>query len=121
MSQVDADVFAAEWIAAWNSHDLERIVSHYADDVVFLSPVALERVGCGRVVGLACLRDYWGGGLKVQPDLHFSLINVLRGHQCMTILYSNHRSQMVAETVEFDSCGKIARACACYADASPVS
>ena len=24
--------FAAEWIAAWNSHDLERILAHYTDD-----------------------------------------------------------------------------------------
>ena len=33
-----AERFAAEWIAAWNSHDLETILSHYADDIVFRSP-----------------------------------------------------------------------------------
>jgi ketosteroid isomerase-like protein len=25
-----AEHFAAEWIDAWNCHDLERILSHYA-------------------------------------------------------------------------------------------
>lgn len=24
--------FAKEWIAAWNSHDLDRILSHYVED-----------------------------------------------------------------------------------------
>jgi ketosteroid isomerase-like protein len=30
--------FAEEWIAAWNSHDLDRILSHYADDFEMASP-----------------------------------------------------------------------------------
>lgn len=116
MSQVDADTFAKEWIAAWNSHDLDRIVSHYADDIVFLSPVAQQRVGNGRVHGVAALRAYWGAGLQAQPNLRFELIRVLRGHECLTIYYRNHRSQSVAETVEFGPTGKVARAFACYAD-----
>ena len=35
-----AHEFAREWIAAWNSHDLELILSHYADDfeMASLSP-----------------------------------------------------------------------------------
>jgi hypothetical protein len=43
----DARAFAAEWIAAWNSHDLDRILSHYAGDIVFLSPFAQQLVGNG--------------------------------------------------------------------------
>jgi len=117
MSQVDAEAFAAEWIAAWNSHDLERIVSHYTDDIVFLSPVAQQRVGNGRVVGIASLRDYWGSGLKAQPNLHFELVKAHRGHECLTIYYRNHRAQVVAETVEFGPNGKVVRAYACYANA----
>ena len=34
--------FAQEWVDAWNSHDLERIMSHYDDDVALTSPVALN-------------------------------------------------------------------------------
>ena len=30
--------FAAEWIEAWNAHDLERILAHYADDFEMASP-----------------------------------------------------------------------------------
>ena len=46
--------FAEEWIAAWNSHDLERILTHYEDDVELRSPVASKLLGGdGRVRGKA--------------------------------------------------------------------
>ena len=32
MNQKQANEFAAEWIEAWNAHDLDRILSHYTDD-----------------------------------------------------------------------------------------
>jgi ketosteroid isomerase-like protein len=31
---------AAPWVQAWNSHDLAEIMSHYAEDVVLVAPVA---------------------------------------------------------------------------------
>lgn len=36
--------FAREWIAAWNAHDLERILSHYTDDFEMSSPLIIERM-----------------------------------------------------------------------------
>ena len=30
--------FAEEWIAAWNSHDLACVLSHYTEDFVMNSP-----------------------------------------------------------------------------------
>lgn len=40
-----AEAYAREWIDAWNSLDLKRILSHYAEDVVFKSPrVQVRRV-----------------------------------------------------------------------------
>jgi SnoaL-like domain len=107
--------FAEDWIAAWNAHDLERILSHYAAEIVFLSPVAEKRVGNGRVIGISALRGYWAAGLAVQPDLRFELTDVLAGHMCLTILYSNHRGQSAAETLEFGTDGKVVRSYACYA------
>ena len=38
MARPDADSFAREWVAAWNDHDLDAVLSHYADGVVFHSP-----------------------------------------------------------------------------------
>lgn len=115
MTGEEARAFAAEWIEAWNSHDLERILAHYAADIVFLSPVAHKRVGNGRVTGTAALRSYWAQGLAAQPDLAFELIDVLVGYECLTILYRNHRGQTAAETFEFGGDGKVVRSFACYA------
>ena len=30
--------FADDWMEAWNSHDLDRVLSHYEEDVVLTSP-----------------------------------------------------------------------------------
>lgn len=114
MDAAAARAFADDWIAAWNAHDLDRILSHYADDIVFLSPVAQLRVGNGRVVGLHALRNYWGQGLAAQPKLKFELLAVLVGHDCLTIQYRNHRGQQAAETFEFAPDHKVVRSFACY-------
>jgi SnoaL-like domain len=114
MVEIDAEAFAAEWIAAWNSHDLERILSHYSTDIVLLSPIAQQRMGDGRVVGIDALRKYWRLGLASQLDLKFELIEVLCGHRCLTLTYRNHRGKLVCETAEFGGDGKIVRAYACY-------
>lgn len=115
MTSEEAQAFADEWIAAWNSHDLDRVLSHYAPEVVFLSPIAEKFVGDGRVVGIPALRSYWGKALATQPQLKFELRNVLLGHARLTILYVNHRNQQVAETFEFANGGKVVRSFACYA------
>ena len=109
-----AQTFAAKWLDAWNSHDIETILSHYADDIVFLSPLAQQRVGDGRVIGIEALRNYWSIGLSQQPKLRFELERVLTGFGVLTVCYRNHRGQSVAETLEFNESGKVKRAYACY-------
>jgi ketosteroid isomerase-like protein len=114
MNTDDAKRFADEWIEAWNTRDLERVLGHYAAEIVFLSPVAERRLGNGRVQGIAALRAYWEGALAAITDLRFELESVLVGYECLTILYHNQRGQQVAETVEFDAVGKVVRSFACY-------
>ena len=73
--RADREAFAREWIEAWNAHDLERILSHYAEDIVLTSPIAARRLGDprGTVRGKAALRDYFAQGLAARPDLRFAL------------------------------------------------
>ena len=85
-SRTSAEAFAAHWISAWNSHDIEAILSHYSDDVVFLSPVAAQRTGDGRVIGREALRSYWSAGLAAQPELQFELDKVLIGFHTVTFI-----------------------------------
>ena len=37
--------FAADWIDAWNSQDLERILAHYADNFEMSSPGIVKVAG----------------------------------------------------------------------------
>lgn len=94
--------FVAEWIAAWNAHDLERILAHWADDGVFTSPLAARLVGAPTVRGKAALRGYWQRGLAAAPGLRFELDRVLVGVDSLVIAYRNHRGQHVGEWLRLD-------------------
>ncbi len=101
--------FAAEWIAAWNSHDLERILTHYEDDVELRSPVALKLLGGdGRVRGKAGLREYFELGLKAYPHLRFELVEALWGIETIVLSYVNNvRGSKTAEVMLIGETGKI--------------
>ena len=98
-----AQQFAEEWVAGWNSHDLDRIMRHYDVDVVFRSPLAAKIVDApdGTVVGKRALRAYWAEGLRQQPDLRFEVIGVYAGVDTVVINYRNHRAQLVNEVLAF--------------------
>ena len=64
----DPLIFAQTWIAAWNSHDLEGILAHYAEDIIFASPIAARLVGTGVIQGKAALRRYWAQALRKDQD-----------------------------------------------------
>lgn len=117
MTTVDTDAFAAEWVAAWNAHDLERVLSHYADDVVMRTPIAarVKPESGGILVGKAALADYWGAALPLFPDLHFTLDQALASQDALTILYRNQRNQLVAESVVFGEDGLVVSSMAAYA------
>jgi ketosteroid isomerase-like protein len=38
----EAREIASHWVQAWNAHDLDRIMSHYEENVVLISPVAAK-------------------------------------------------------------------------------
>lgn len=49
-----ASEFAALWVEAWNSQDLDRIVAHYSEGVVFSShPLKTLRGGNSNTFGAA--------------------------------------------------------------------
>lgn len=119
MRPVDIHAFAEEWIAAWNAHDLDRILSHYAEDIVFRSPLIRQRFGkaSGEVSGKDELRAYWSAAFAPgAPSLRFELIAVLAGVDGGAIRYfSTTRDCEVVETFAFDDAGLVKRAAAFYA------
>ena len=79
MTKNESWKLANHWVAAWNAHDLDLIMSHYEDAIELTSPVAAQLLGTadGKVVGKANLRAYFQRGLQAYPDLHFRLEDVL--------------------------------------------
>lgn len=96
--------FAAKWCEAWNAHDLDRLLAHFHEDVVFTSPMAAKLVpeSQGRVVGKAALRDYWAKGLSLIPDLHFTVEQVFAGVDAIVIQYRNQKRLSVSEVLIFE-------------------
>jgi len=98
---VDAIAFSRQWVAAWNAHDVEAIVEHFHDDVVFTSPVAAKLLPDtnGVVRGKPALRHYWTVALARVPDLRFTIENVYQGIDTVVIAYRNQDDGLVSEVL----------------------
>jgi len=101
---IHAQAFARTWVEAWNAHDLDRLLAHFHDDVIFTSPMAAKLVpeSGGRVAGKAALRDYWAKGLSLIPDLHFTVEQVFAGVDGIVIQYRNQKGISVSEVLIFE-------------------
>lgn len=108
--------FAQEWVEAWNSHDLDRIMSHYAEDFEMTSPfiATLKGEASGALRGKDQVRAYWAQALERLPDLHFELIEVLTGVDSLTIYYHAVLGKRAVEVLFFDPYHKVRRGIAHY-------
>ena len=111
MTEDEARSFAADWIEAWNSHDLDRIMTHYAEDLVLVSPVAAQLLNdpAGIVRGKDSLREYFQKGLNAFPQLRFDLIEVMRGLSSIVLYYKNQKGTKSGEFMELNPQRKITR------------
>jgi ketosteroid isomerase-like protein len=113
---LDTQAYAQQWIADWNSHDLAKVLAHYADDVVFRSPIAARVApdSGGVIVGKEALAEYWTAALAQVPDLRFTLEAVYDSVDGLTIVYRNQRDQSVAESVVLGPDGHVTFSMAAY-------
>jgi len=114
---MDFSAVAQDWIDAWNSHDLDRIVAHYSDDVELVSPIVIQLTGRsdGTVRGKAMLREYFACGLEAYPALRFDFMRLYPGVRSCVVAYRSIIGLVSAEMMEFDAMGKISRVLAHYA------
>jgi ketosteroid isomerase-like protein len=116
MTRTDFSTGSQEWFAAWNAHDLERILAHYTEDVELVSPLVTELTGeseCS-LQGKAALRDYFARGLQAYPTLHFEFIRLYSGAHSCVLEYRSVNGRRAAELLEFNREGKIRRTLAHY-------
>ena len=80
ITEAEARQFAKDWVLAWNSHDLDAIMTHYGLDVILTSPVAARLLSdpSGTVTGREALRIYFQRGLEAYPNLAFELVDVMK-------------------------------------------
>src|SRR5437879_9451625 len=98
-----------QWVEAWNSRDLERVLSLYAEDTEMTSDriPALGFDASGTVRGKPTLRAYWSKALSMIPNLHFELIDTYVSPDSIVVFYQNERGKNICEYLRVDAEGKI--------------
>ena len=114
--KTDAKTFANEWIESWNSHNLDRILSHYSDNFEITTPMIKVVLGIetGTLKGKEEIRNYWEAALKKVPDLYFELKEVTESVGSIAIYYKSVLEKMAIEVMFFDEEGKVNRVIAHY-------
>jgi len=116
LSETEVRQFAHHWVLAWNSHDLDAIMSHYAPEVVLTSPAAAALLNdpSGTVTGKEAVRSYFERGLAAYPKLTFELLDVMWGISSVILYYLNQKGTKTGEFMEFDAQQKVIRVVANY-------
>jgi hypothetical protein len=103
MDQAEAETFVEQWVKDWNAHDVEALLMHFGDDVVFTSPIAARFFGGDGVIqGKEALRHAWTEGVRHVPDLHFEVLGFYVGVHTLVINYRNQNGGLVCEVLGFD-------------------
>jgi hypothetical protein len=103
MDVAEAQAFTEQWVKDWNAHDVDALLAHFTDEVVFTSPTAVRLLGGDGVVrGKEALRRYWSEGIRLIPDLHFEVLALYVGVSTLVINYRNQAGGVVSEVLTFD-------------------
>jgi len=116
ISEAQAAQFARDWIEAWNTRDLARILSHYTEDFEMTSPLITMFLGdpTGTMKGKANVRPYWEQALAMLSELRFELLDVLVGVGSIALYYRSVFGKKAVEVFFFNDEGKVTRAIAHY-------
>ena len=116
LSRDQAQALAQSWLAAWNDHDLPRILAHYSEDFEMTSPYIVQLTGepSGTLRGKAAVGAYWQKALEKFPGLHFECQHVLHSAASVTLIYQSNRSGLAAEVFFVNADGLIFKAVAHY-------
>lgn len=119
MTRHEAERFAENWAGSWNQRDLDAVLSHFRDDVIFTSPKAVSAVGRPTVRGKDELERYWRLALGGIEQLRFEVRRVLWDPETreLSIIYDRQidgQGDRAAEVLQFDESGHVERAEALY-------
>jgi 2-hydroxychromene-2-carboxylate isomerase/ketosteroid isomerase-like protein len=118
-SREDAWAIARRWAAAWSRLDVEAVLEHFADEVVFVSPVAKQVTGNARVAGKDALRTYWIAAVKTITAMRFDVVDVAwsPSERLLVVVYDRTKDGALTHCTEhmrFDAHGRVAEGSAFY-------
>ncbi len=115
---MNAQTFAEKWIKSWNAHNLEDILSHYADNIEITTPMIKLAIGGedSTLKGKALVAGYWQKALQKIPDLHFELYEVTTGVNSVALFYKSVMNRKAIEVMFFDENEKVNRMFAYYTE-----
>lgn len=108
MTETQARRFADHWLRAWNDHDAEAILDHYAPDVVYTSSLLPDAPEC-TLLGREAVGAYIRAGLRRFPDLRFRPQTVFVGPGALVLTFTSVDNRRAAEFCELNRDGKIRR------------
>ena len=116
LSDTQKRQLAQHWIEAWNAHDLDRIMSHYASDIEFEANTVVRRwhKPDGILRGVAELREHFRLGLELAPALRFELEDVFSAPSGYAVLYRRENGNRVLDVVELNPDDRAQRVKAFY-------
>ncbi len=109
LGQQQMEALAADWYEAWNAHDLDRILGHYSNDVVFVSPLIADIAGeeSGRLRGKAALRDYFAKALERFSHLRFEPLMLATGLDSLVLTYVSVNGRRSCEAMVLGADGLV--------------
>ena len=112
----EARQYAEQWIDSWNSHDIDRIMSFYADSICHITPKLTMLFGSAShaIKDKQALRDYFTSTLKRSPELHFTLRDVFAGAESIVICFDSTTGIYVAVVLILDEQMKVTQYMAHY-------
>jgi SnoaL-like domain len=120
LSEAQADAFAHDWAAAWNSRDVDLIVDHYRPDIQYYSPFAGQLGASTPLSGRGGLRRYVAAALERYPSAQFGPgLVAAAGAGSIAIAYRSVDNLLAIETLAIDDHGLITHARCHYRQAPP--
>lgn len=100
---------ALDWIAAFNTHDVDAILKLYDDNAIHFSPKlkVREPQTNGFVIGKIQMKQWWDDAFTRLPSLNYELINLIVDENNLLMEYKRtvdgEADMMVAEVLEIQN------------------
>ena len=104
--KVDIKAFADQWISDWNRKDVEAVLAHFSETVVFRSVRAKAVLGSPRLEGKSRLREYWSAAIGQIQTIRFMLDYVISDGNRVGIVYNAEIDGRRTRAVEFLTFGE---------------